>query len=146
MAAGGTISGYYVGYGQRKLAGPAAFVDLDTRRHFGIEAETRWLNFPRTANVNASTYVGGLRLSPYMPERKFYPYAKVMAGLGRFNFPYNYGSGTYFAIAAGGGLDMRLTHRMRIRVADFEYQDWPTFTYGSMPSWGISSGVRFRVF
>ena len=36
LSVGGTASGYYVQYGETKLLGVSAFVDADTRRHFGV--------------------------------------------------------------------------------------------------------------
>ena len=35
-------------------------------------------------------------------------------------------------MTAGGGVDFRWTRSITLRVADFEYQDWPQFTYGNM--------------
>src|SRR5262249_39052928 len=39
IAAGGTASGYYIGYGGHTIAGPAVFVDIDTRHRLGLEGE-----------------------------------------------------------------------------------------------------------
>ena len=71
---------------------------------------------------------------------------KALAGVGEFNFPYNYATGSYLVVAPGGGLDYRINRLIRIRVADFEYQLWPQFTYGSMSSFGVSTGIRVRIF
>jgi hypothetical protein len=43
-------------------------------------------------------------------------------------------------------VDFRINHGICVRLADFEYQIWPQFTYGSMSSVGISAGIRFRIF
>jgi hypothetical protein len=67
-------------------------------------------------------------------------------GFGQFNYPYNLGTDTDLVIAPGGGIDYRITHRIRVRVADFEYQFWPQFHYGALLSYGISSGIRVRIF
>jgi hypothetical protein len=43
-------------------------------------------------------------------------------------------------------VDYRVNHRIHIRVADVEYQDWPQFTYGAMTSVGVSAGLRVGIF
>ncbi len=144
LSVGGTFSGYTLQYGERKMLGASVFVDADTRRRIGIEGEARWLIFHQTANVHASTYTIGPRY--YMEFGRWQPYAKGLVGVGEFNFPYNYGHGSYLVIAPGGGLDIRLSHSIRIRAVDFEYQYWPQFTYGAMSSVGVSTGIRIRIF
>jgi hypothetical protein len=144
LSVGGTGSGYELQYGQRSLLGVSGFVDADLRRHVGVEAEGRWLIFHETANVHTATYLAGPR--GFWQIGRFEPYAKGLAGIGSFNFPYNYAHGRYLVIAPGAGVDYRLNHRVRLRLVDFEYQYWPQFTYGAMSSYGISSGIRFRIF
>ena len=144
LSVGGMASGYYLGYGQTKLLGATAFVDADTRRRLGFEAEARWLEYHQTANIHAETYTAGPRFS--LDYGRLQPYVKGLVGIGQFNFPYNYATGNYLVIAPGGGVDYRLTHRIRIRAIDFEYQIWPQFTYGLMSSYGLSTGIRYRIF
>ena len=142
---GGTASGYYVGYGQRKLLGYSAFVDAYPKGRPGVELEYRNLAYNQTANVHLSTYLAGVRWGIWERER-VQLYVKALAGAGEFTFPYNYAHGGYLVVAPGAGVDFRLSRRVAIRVADFEYQAWPQFTYGNLPSWGVSSGIRIRVF
>ena len=113
LSVGALGSAYTLQYGQRKMAGIAGFVDLDTKRRLGIEAEGRWLEYYQTANVHAETYSIG---------------------------------GRYLVVTAGGGLDFHWTHRIYVRAVDFEYQDWPQFTYGNMNSFGVNAGLRVRIF
>ena len=61
LTAGGAISGFAVQYGDRKMLGVTAFVDADTRRRIGFEAEGRFLEFHQTANVHEETYSVGPR-------------------------------------------------------------------------------------
>jgi hypothetical protein len=110
LSAGVLGSGYSLQYGQRKMAGIAGFVDLDTKRRLGIEAEGRWLEYNQTANVHAETYSIGGRY--HFDLGRFQPYAKGLVGFGDFNFPYNYARGRYLVVTAGGGLDFRLTRRI----------------------------------
>ncbi len=145
ISAGGTASGYYLQYGAQTMVGVTGFVDVDTRRRIGFEAEGRWLEFHRTDGMHAETYSIGPRY--HMNFGKFQPYAKGMIGLGEFSFPsYGLAHGSYLVAIAGGGLDYQLTHRIYIRAADLEYQYWPQFTFGAMSSFGVSSGIRVRVF
>jgi hypothetical protein len=151
LSAGGAVSGYELGYGQVKILGGSAFVDADTLRHFGVEGEARWLTFHLpadqkgpAADEHASTYLAGLRYSRYYG--RFQPYAKGLVGFGLFNYPYNFARETDLVIAPGGGVDFRITRRIRWRAMDFEYQLWPQFNYGQMSSYGLSTGVRVKIF
>jgi hypothetical protein len=144
VSAGALGSGYAIQYGQRKMAGITAVVDVDAKRRFGLEGEGRWLEYNQTANVHVETYSLGLRY--HFDAGRFQPYGKGLAGFGNFNFPYNYASGRYFVVTAGGGVDFRWTPRISIRAADIEYQDWPQFTFGNMSAFGVSAGLRVRIF
>jgi hypothetical protein len=59
--AGASGSGSYIQYGERKMVGVTGFVDADTRRRIGIEAEGQWLEFRQSANVHIETYSIGPR-------------------------------------------------------------------------------------
>ena len=137
---GGGVSGYYLQYGEKTNLGYTGYIDADTVRRLGFEAEGRWLNLHQTNDIHAETYLGGPRY--HFNVGGFQPYVKGLCGLGKFNFTYNYAHGTYFVIASGGGLDYRLSPRWSARV-DGEYQYWPQFTFGAMSSGGISVGVRY---
>jgi hypothetical protein len=142
--AGGGASGFYLQYGERKMLGVTGFVDADSAHRIGLEGEGRWLEFRQTANVHAESYLIGPRY--HISLGRFQPYVKGLVGVGDFNFPYNYAHGSYLVVAAGGGVDYRLSRRWSARLADVEYQDWPEFTFGAMTSVGVTSGIRFRVF
>lgn len=144
LSAGVLASGSYLQYGERKMLGFTGFVDADTKRRLGIEAEGRWIEFHQVANVHAETYSAGLRY--HFNVHHFQPYVKGLAGFGKFNFPYDYAHGSYLVVTAGGGADYVLNRRIHLRVADFEYQDWPQFTYGAMTSLSVSTGIRVRIF
>ena len=139
---GGGASAYYMQYGGGKNLGVTGYFDADSIRRFGFEAEGRWLEFHQNNNIHAETYLGGPRY--HFNMGRFQPYVKGLAGLGYFNFTYNYAYGRYFVIAPGGGLDYRLTPRLSVR-ADGEYQYWPQFTFGPMSSGGLSIGLRYLI-
>jgi hypothetical protein len=145
VTVGGMASYYSVGYGPRQLAGFGAFVDAEPKGRPGVEAEYRNLLWHQTANVHLSTYLIGPRYG-FHDFHRFQPYVKVLLGGGKFWFPYGYAYGSYFVVAPGGGVDFHLNRRISFRVADVEYQDWPQFTFGNMSSFGISSGIRIRVY
>lgn len=151
LSVGGTASGYYLGYGELKIFGASAFVDADTLRRIGVEGEARWLKFHLKADQvgpgadeRATTWLAGPRY--HLNLGRFHPYVKTLFGLGQFNYPYNDGQDNDFVIAPGGGLDIRLSRRVSLRAADFEYQLWPQFHYGQMSSFGLNSGIRVRIF
>ncbi len=144
LSAGATASGYQVQYGQQKLLGIAALVDVDTRRRIGLEAEGRWLQFHETNGLHATTWLAGPRY--HFTKGKFQFYGKGLVGIGQLTFPYNLAHGTYLVIAPGGGVDYRWTRRITLRLADVEYQIWPQFTFGSMTSAGVSAGLRYRIY
>lgn len=139
---GGGVSDYYLQYGGVKNLGLTGFVDADTRRKLGIEAEGRWLDYHQTHNVHAETYLAGPRY--HFNVNRVQPYVKGLAGLGKFNFPYNYATGKYFVIGVGGGADYFITPRLSVR-GDFEYQYWPQFTFGAMSAGGVSVNLRYLI-
>jgi len=144
LSAGATASGYQVQYGEQKLLGVTALVDVDTRRRIGLEAEGRWLLFHQSNDVHVTEWEAGPRY--HFSHGRLQFYGKGMVGIGQFNFPYNFAKGNYLVIAPGGGVDYRWTRRMTLRLADVEYQIWPQFTYGSMTSAGVSVGLRYNSF
>ena len=143
LSVGAAASGYTLQYGDRKILGFTAWVDADTIRHFGFEGELRRLEYHQTANVHAETYLGGVRY--HLNYNRMQPYVKALGGIGHFNFPYNFASGRYLVLAGGGGIDYRLAPRWTVR-GDFEYQEWPQFTFGAMNSVGANLGIRYRIF
>jgi hypothetical protein len=147
LSAGGTASGYYLNYGEQKLLGVSAFVDVDTRRHLSAEAEVRRLQFHNTNDVTVTTYLAGGRY--FRNVGRFQIYAKFLSGFGHADLEFGVAQANSLVIAPGGGVDFLLNHRVHLRLADFEYQRWPQAVYGSTPSLastGISSGIRIRVF
>jgi hypothetical protein len=143
LTVGAMATGYKLQYGDIKMLGVAAIADIDTNRRVGFEGEAQWLMFHETADVHTSTYLVGPRY--HLTYGRFQPYAKGLVGFGMFTYPYNLGHDNDFVIAPGGGVDFRITHRIRWRIADIEYQVWPQFHYGAMSSYGLSTGIRVRI-
>jgi hypothetical protein len=143
VTVGATVSGFQLDYGHRYLGGLSAYADFNFTWRLGIEGEARWLRYNQEADTHASTFLVGPRLS--FGKRRLNPYGKVLMGLGKFNFPYDYAYGSYFVVAPGAGVDLKLNQRVRIRLVDFEYQDWPQFSFGPIHPYGISTGISFSI-
>ncbi len=136
---GAGLSGYHIDYGQRWLGGPFAWANYNPWLHLGIEGEARSLHYNQDLGVHGSTFLVGPRIAFHRGSTE--PYLKVLAGSGRLALPYAYAHGSYFVVAAGGGVDVDLGTVMKIRVIDFTYQQWPAFTFGTMTSFGASAGI-----
>jgi hypothetical protein len=143
IVVGGTYSEFKSDYGQQTIAGESVYVDTNLLWRVGVETEARRVAYSNFGE-RQSTLLAGPRWS-FRP-RTFIPYVKLLAGGGRFDFPYNFGYGTYFVAAPGAGVDLRLGNRVRVRLVDFEYQVWPGFTFGSIHPYGVSAGLSFQVF
>ncbi len=155
LFAGGYFSTFSPDYGFYRLYGVGAYADYNLTPRYGAEAEARFLRFHQLANIHEDTYLIGPKIN--YRKRRFTLYGKGLIGLGEFNFPFNAAHGGYFAVALGGGVDYRLTHRIYIRALDYEYQIWPSFIgppdapsnvnrpNGLTPT-GFSFGVSYRIF
>lgn len=141
IAIGVAASAYHIEYGQRWLAGPQAWIDYNPLLHLGVEGEIRRLDRNEDLGTHASTLLVGPRVPLFRGGTG--PYIKVLAGSGQFHFPYRYAQGNYLVVAGGGGVDVRLGNHLQVRVLDVEYQRWPEFTFGSMSSFGISTGISY---
>ena len=103
--AGGTFSEFQADYGRRTISGASIYVDSNLDWRYGIETEARRMAYPDFGE-RQSTLLAGPRWS-FRPKG-FVPYVKLLAGGGRFDFPYGYGTGNYFAVAPGAGIDLSL--------------------------------------
>jgi hypothetical protein len=94
------------------------------------------------ANVHLQTYMLGPQIS--LPGKKMVPFAHVLLGLGHESIGGNNtvppDSANAIAWAAGGGLDVKMTHFISIRAVQFDYMG--TRFFGSQDSRPrISAGV-----
>jgi len=150
IAIGGTYSGFQAEYPQRVLGGAGGYIDLNIRRHLGIEGEARWLRQNQIAGSHETTYLVGPRFE--LHRGRFSPYAKALVGDGKLVFPYGDGYGNYVVVAGGGGLDVNISENFKVRAIDFEYQDWPRFNFGAgtgiypINPYGISVGLSYRIY
>jgi hypothetical protein len=127
------------------LLGVGAYVDVKLTRWVQLEAEGRWQRFNQNANIYQDNYLVGPRLPVYHFWRSSV-YAKVLAGSSKMNFD-SYGDhGSFTALAFGGGMDVKLTKRLSLRLVDVEYQYWPDWGNSSLSPYGASMGVGYRIF
>jgi hypothetical protein len=141
LVVGGTFSGFQGDYGKQTISGAGVYVDTNLFWRLGIEAEARRMDYPDFGE-RQSTLLAGPRFS-FRPGG-LVPYVKLLVGGGRFDFPYGYGQGNYFVVAPGAGVDLRLGQKLRVRLVDFEYQEWPGFTFGAIHPYGISAGISYQ--
>ncbi|HEX4155827.1 MAG TPA: hypothetical protein VHY48_09450 [Acidobacteriaceae bacterium] len=140
---GGGAATFQSIYGSRDLGGGFVFADLQPHWRIGIEAEARYLRLHTSEDVTEKNYLAGPRV--LVRSGRWQPYAKFLVGDGHINMPFHYGSGDFLALVPGGGVDFALNSFVNIRVADFEYQLWREFPYGTMHPYGISAGVSIRL-
>jgi len=119
-----------------KFKGFHLYFDLDFRHHLGIEGEFHKVNQDDPGKEYEKTYEIGPRYSRQYKDGLFRPYIKGMYGRGVYNFKDDVANIAYNIVAVGGGLDIRATRRINVRVFDYEYQQW--FGY---PPHGISPQV-----
>ena len=144
LSLGVAASGFQADYGKRYIGGGAVYVDANLTMHLGLEAEARRLQYNEEAGIRQTTYLAGPRLT--LRPHALSPYAKLLVGIGQFHFPYGYADGRYFVVAPGAGIDYRVGGTgIKLRLIDFEYQDWPQFTYGQLHPYGISAGISVRL-
>jgi hypothetical protein len=147
LSVGGNINGTYVGYGERWLGGAGADVDIGINPWIGLEGESNFTFYHQFYSQHESTWLGGPRYTFHAmgSNYRFRPYAKGLIGVGYFNFFNNLGHGSYFVVAPGAGVDYRIDYHWRLRLADFEYQYWPEFTFGPTQNYAITTGIRYVI-
>lgn len=145
--AGGGYSYAKPDYGQKSIQGGSGFVDYNFRPHWGVEGDAHIIALITPQDLAENSYLVGPRY--IYPRGRFNLYAKVLFGVGQIviqevqDNPEG-GAGTYFAYAAGGGLDIRATKHIMVRALDFEYQHW-SYQTGLTPSvFTVGAAYRFR--
>ena len=145
LSVGGEYSDFQADYGKRTLGGYTITADYDRTPRYSLEFQARVLRMNQEVGTHETTFLIGPKVT--YRRRWFNPYAKLLIGDGKFHFPYNYAEGSYFVLAPGAGVDVRLGHsRYTIRAIDFEYQSWPNFSFGGLNPYGISTGISVRVY
>ncbi len=135
--------------GQR-LWGIGGFADFHLVSHIAVEGEARFLRFNSFQGETEDNYLAGPR---YLVRRfgKLEPYAQCLVGMGKIQYPFQIGSGSYLALAPGGGANFRLSRKWTVR-GEYEYQLWlnsPNIanepSHELTPS-GFHVGIAYRLF
>jgi hypothetical protein len=155
ITAGGMASIFqpdYAGFeiaqaGPQPLFGVGAYVDVRLRRWVQFEAEARWSRFNAFEGITQDNYLIG----PRLPVYRFWKatvYGKALGGFSNMNYGSGIGTGQYTDIAFGGGVDVKLTRKISIRAADFEYHYWPWWDVDNtkLKPYGASMGVSYKIF
>ena len=154
LTTGGSFSYFGADFGGYHVMGPTATVDFSPIiwDHVAAQAEGRWLMINGPHGFSEYNYlIGPVYRITLTGHRSLHPYVKALLGGGIINFPRDLAYGRYFVIAPGGGVDLTLTSRMRLR-ADCEFQIWPNAPgipgtpSGTMTPNGVSVGVTYRIF
>jgi opacity protein-like surface antigen len=152
-------------YGTKNLSGFNIYASFDFKSWLGIEADFR----DASAHDDTLIYERTYEIGPRFIHRygRFTPYAKFLIGRGVFNYPprcldkttfqptdchsSNVDPSTtgasanlaYNMYALGGGVDVRATRRINVRV-DYEYQTWLSFAAHNLSPQAISIGAAYH--
>ena len=124
-----------------RIKGFFGYADFDLTRHLGAEFEIHQLYSNDGQQVHERTYEIGARY--HRTYGRLVPYAKLMAGRGVFNFPYNQANLAYNLYAIGGGLDVKVLRHVNVR-GEFEYQRWLNFQADSLTPTLVSFGAAYH--
>jgi hypothetical protein len=140
------LTAAHINYGERVLGGGSVYLDASLTARYGIEAAVGTLRPNQDEGVHTTTFLVGPRISAMTGHIR--PYGKLLVGRGEMTYPFGYATGSYFAVAVGGGLDVRQHEGpLTFRVLDVEWQNWPGFSYGgAFRAVSISTGVSYRLF
>jgi hypothetical protein len=127
------------------LFGAGAYVDFKLTRWVQLEAEGRWQRFNKYEDIFQDNYLIGPRYPVYRIGRSKL-YVKALAGCSKMNFDVFGDQGTFTDLAFGGGVDVKLTKRLSLRAADFEYQYWPKWGNSTISPYGASMGIGYKIF
>jgi hypothetical protein len=132
-------------YGQKAIQGITAYGDFNFLPHVGAEAEYHYIGVITPTDLGENSFLVGPRY--FIPHGRFNFYAKAVFGFAKFDIQEiqdnpGAGTGTYFAYAAGGGVDYRFKPKFAVR-GDFEYQHWNYLT-GLTPA-VITVGFVYRL-
>jgi len=133
----------------QRLWGIGAFADYHVTSHIGVEADMRFLRFNSFYGETEDNYLAGPR---YLVGifGKLQPYAQCLVGIGKIQYPFQIGTGRYFAVAPGAGANYRIARRWSL-TGGYEYQFWPGSSgvpgepaHPIAPS-GFHAGFAFRL-
>jgi hypothetical protein len=133
------------GSSSQPLFGVGAYVDVKFSRWVQLEAEGRWLRFNQYDNIHQDNYLIGPRVPVYHFWRSSV-YAKTLVGFSKMTLDPSGDHSTFTDIAFGGGMDIKMTKRLSLRLPDLEYHYWPTWGNSTLSPYGASVGIGYKIF
>lgn len=123
---GGEYSNIYASFpyqSNQRLWGIGALANYNLSGHFDLVAEARFLRFNSFYGETEDNYLAGPRYS-IGRFGKIRPYAQFLGGIGKIQYPFKIGSGSYAALAPAAGANYRIRTRWKL-FGEYEYQLWP---------------------
>jgi hypothetical protein len=154
-AANPNLTGLLVGHnGQystnQYLYGGSIYANFNVVNHISLTAQFDYPDYHTPQDFLEKSYMVGFRY--IQPTGRYVPYGKVLVGLGSVSYdrPVDWiivpgTPGSYTAVAFGGGLDIRLAHKLVVRAIDYQYEDWLGFPGGSIHPSILSVGIAYRI-
>jgi hypothetical protein len=139
---GGGFSIASADYTPNKIKGGTFYTSFDFLKHFGVELDLHQVNDSGN-QLYERTYEAGGRY--YRSRGRLTPYVRAMYGRGVLNYPNNYANVAYNMVVGGGGVELEVHKRIKVRV-DGEYQDWssgPGIQHGLTPVM-VTVGVAYH--
>lgn len=148
--AGGEYANFSPDYGGGHINGLGAIFDFDFTPKIGVIGEARWLRWNGNGDEHQSDYLVGAKYRLYRIHRLSLNAKFVLGGVW-IKYPYDIGTGSYFAYAPGATADYRLSSHFLVR-GSYEYQflpsapDIPPYPSNGLTPHGFTVGVEYRVF
>jgi opacity protein-like surface antigen len=152
LEVGAGYSNFQPDFGLHRDNGISVWGDYRVWRFIKVEVEYRTLFDTHSEQLKEHTFAGGA-VGQYR-WHKWEPYGKFLFGKAHIDFsplysaPPTYRSDDYSAYMLGGGVQYRLTHKLRARF-DYEYQHWNSDLAGSKNSLtpnGLTIGASYSIF
>ncbi|MBS1800740.1 MAG: outer membrane beta-barrel protein [Acidobacteria bacterium] len=131
-------------YGPSKIQGVSIYGTFDFTRHWGVEGDVHRISLKTPSTIGEDSYLVGPRY--VFHHGRIHPYAKALAGFGRFHYLYNSAPSatyTYKIYSFGGGVDVRARSHLNIRAVDLEYQKWPGFPTNGITPLALTFGAAY---
>jgi len=131
-------------YSPHRFYGPYLYGTFDFRDHIGVEFDFHQVSEPSKWNegLYERTYQAGIRYVWHY--KRLDPYVRGTVGRGVFNYANNSANLAYDLWSLGGGLDIRTTRYLNVRLIDYDYQTWTTFSPNNLEPRILSFGAAYR--
>jgi hypothetical protein len=134
-------------YAETNIGGITIYGTYDIWRGIGVEGTMHFITLHTPTDIGETTYLIGPRYV-YPIKQRVRVYAKVLGGLGKFQFQvgdiyFPQSEANYGVLSMGGGVDIRVQRHINIRAFDFEAQKWLNFTPHTLSPLVYTFGVAY---